>query len=232
MPSNDFCTKDKVTTFCSDLIDTEIKRRNFQASGEVFNPCEITQCDRRILFRTKGYPEEFTVKQKVDGWLQQQTHNACKDKWLNFFSYSIKANTIERDVTRADINYNLYGVLDAVMKIGDLPIVLMIKPVYDRIFQKVVAEGAIRKHVVEQMVKMWLAEIPHGLILYDNLETGAYTLFHVTPFKPLLEAIRKKCTKLNLVRLKGGLAQRAYKAKALECSVCEFNKRCWETENQ
>lgn len=232
MANSDFAKQDKLTSFFTDLITNEIKRRNLETFEEVFNPCEITQCDRRILYRAEGYPKEIGEEQKVSNWLQQQTNKALKDKWLAFFSSCVKVNSLDRDVIRADTNYNLYSVIDAILKIGDLSLVLTIKPVNKDDFQKVVKEGAFRKHVVEQMVNMWLAEISNGILLYGNLDSGTYLLFHVTPYQPLLHSISRKCENLRNLKLKGQLAPRVYKVKSKECFSCEFNQRCWKAENQ
>ena len=78
------------------------------------------------------------------------------------------------------------------------------------------------------MLKMWLVEISHGIILYENRETNEICLYHVTPHPQLLESAKKKCQSLQLFKMQGVRPKRAYKNdKEKECLSCEFKITCW-----
>jgi hypothetical protein len=221
--NGEIAIKDNVTEIFSNIIIEENKRRNFDFSREVFNSCCLTECDRRILYKSRGEALEITLEfDKID------TQEAIKNKWNNFFSKSIKFSLLDKDVIVADCNYNLKGKIDGVLKIGNANFAVMIKALSEKDFVNA-EKNAFRKDVIETMVNMWLLEINDGILIYENKNDNKLSLYHIIPFVQLIEACKKKCLSMLNFKMKGDLPNRPYKNNSSkECSICEFKTKCWE----
>lgn len=219
-----FAVKDPVADEFFRIIICENKRRNLKISREVFNSAYLTECDRRILYRSRGEKTEDKLPIGIDDG------ESLKNKWSNFFEKSIKINMIRKAFLVADCNYNIAGDIDNVVKIGDVFFVVMIKDLPSKDFNR--AENkAFRKDVVETMINMWLSEIQNGILIYEDRNTGIFSVYHIVPYVQIIEACKKKCLKMVAFKMKGGLPERPYKNNdEKECAMCEFKKVCWETK--
>lgn len=224
MPNKPFIKKDNVTDFFNGEINNEIKRRNFDFFHEIFNPNNITECERRILYRARGEKN----KQSHNIFFEIDTQEAVKNKWLNFFKKSLSIKLLDRDVVVADCNFNLTGKVDGILKANNSIFVLIVRALNSKDFIRITEKGALRKHIVELMVYMWLAEIKDGIILYENKDNQEFCLYHVVPYLPILEASRKKCMQLLEHKIKGTMPTQPYKNQdEPECTICEFKDKCW-----
>jgi len=218
-----FAIKDQVTNTFSQIVFDENKRRSLDISREVFNSAYLTECDRRILYRARGEQalkhSEFSI---IDG------RDSTKNKWSTFFSKSLKINLLEKDLLVADCNYNITGIIDSVIKIGNAVFVVMIKDLSSKEFSRV-EKRAFRKDIVETMINMWLSEIQNGILLYENRDTGVFSAYHIIPYVQIIEACKNKCLKMVGLKIKGGLPEKPYKNnEEKECQMCEFQTKCWE----
>ena len=95
-------------------------------------------------------------------------------------------------------------------------------------FEEISKEGANKKHVVELMLQMWMAEKEHGALIYENRDSLEWEIFHVTPFPPLLRDAKNKCAEMLEYKMQGTLPSRPYKDKSSnECTKCNFLDNCW-----
>jgi len=219
-----FVKKDEWTKDIHGLIKDEIKRRNFVKNNEVYNPTQITECPRRIIYRARGtkVDQNYSYQQDV---IREYT----KNKWVDFLDSFSGIKVVARDVVTADCNYNLNGKIDAILKIKDCIFVLLVKVLSEDEYSKVNEEGSIKRHVIELMLLMWLSEVKNGLLLYENKNTQDYNIFHILPYKSIITSAKNKCLQLFGNQIKGTIPLRPYKEKNnRECIVCEYQTICWE----
>ena len=219
-----FVKKDDLTKDLHGVIKDEIKRRNFAKNNEIYTPVQITECPRRIIYRARGT--------KVDqnySYVEETAREYIKNKWIAFFDSLNGIKIADRDIVAADCNYNLTGKIDAILKINDCLFVLLIKSLSEKDYSKVNEDGAIKRHVIEIMLLMWLSEVKHGILLYENKNTQDYNIFHVLPYKAIITSAKNKCLKLLGNQMKGTIPPRFYDDdSARECTICEYKSVCWE----
>jgi hypothetical protein len=79
MLNNSFVKQDKLTSFFQEIIASEIKRRIPKNFVEGFNPCNITECDRRIFYKSTGetpiIPEKISLYHVLEKRSQEATKN-------------------------------------------------------------------------------------------------------------------------------------------------------------
>lgn len=221
--NGEIAVRDMATESFEKIIIEENKRRNFDFSREVFNTSCLTECDRRILYKSRGEILETLLDfSKIDA------QEATKNKWNSFFSKSIKISLIDKDVVVADCNYNLKGKIDGVLKIGNANFAVMVKALSNNDFINA-EKRAFRKDVIETMVNMWILEINDGIVIYENKDTNKFSLYHILPFVQLIEACKKKCLSMLNFKMKGEFPDRPYKNNdSKECLICEFKTKCWK----
>lgn len=209
--------QNEITEALESEIKNEIKRRKMSISSGIFIPSRLTECDRRILYRSNG--EKIDENRFVKEFLLDQNEKYVKNKWIDFFTNSIKIKMIEKNLVVADCNYNITGVVDCIIKKGNAEFVVLIKK----------QDGEPRrKDVIELMAYLWMAEKPHGILIYDSNNSDKLSLYHVKLFAPIIMAISKKCRKLMDNKMKGELPDRPYdNEKSPECLECEFKLKCW-----
>lgn len=219
-----FSKKDILTGLMEKTIESEIKSRNFKFNNEVFYSCSITECERRIIYRANGVKSE-TAPSVMEAYSQQ----AVKNKWITFFSDSKKLKLIEKNLTVADCSVNLIGKVDGVLKLGDLLMIFMVHGLSSEEYNIICERGARRKQIAEIMINMWLAEIPHGIIIYENKNNNEFCFYHVEPYEPIIESVRKKCLNMINFKMLGIIPTQPYKNKeSKECNMCEFVNTCWK----
>jgi hypothetical protein len=216
-----YSRKDEITEVLDAEIKNEIKRRKIPFYYGIFTPSRLTECDRRILYRANG--EVIEENRLIEDFLLNRNEEYVKNKWIDFFSNSIKIKLLEKKLVVADCNYNIAGTLDCIIKKGNAEFVVLIKK----------QDGEPRrKDVIELMVYLWLAEKSHGVLIYDSNNSNKFILYHVKIFEPIIIAISNKCKKLIETKMKGELPDRPYKnEKNNECFECEFKLKCWQEIN-
>jgi len=212
-----YSKKDEVTEILDEEIKNEIKRRKIAFSSGIFIPSRLTECERRILYRSCG--ENVDENRFIEDFLLNQNEKYLKNKWIDFFESSIKIKMIEKNLVVSDCNYNITGTIDCIIKKGNTEFVVLIKK----------QDGEPRrKDIIELMSYLWLIEKPHGLLIYDSNNSDKFSLYHVKIFVPIIIAISKKCRKLIDNKIKGEVPDRPYKSKeSPECLECEYNVKCW-----
>ena len=212
-----YSKKDEITDIFDNEIDNEIKRRKLPFSSGIFNPNKLTECDRRLLYRSNG--EDIGEDRFREYFLLEQNEKCVKNKWIVFLENSIKIKVIEKNIVVSDCNYNITGAIDCIIKKGNAEFVVLIKN----------HDGEPkRKDIIELMIYLWLVEKTHGILIYDSNISDKYNLYHIKIFPSIIVTITNKCKKIIERKMKGEIPDRPYKnAKSSECLECEFNVKCW-----
>ena len=136
---------------------------------------------------------------------------------------------VQQKVLAYDANYGITDVIDCVVRYKDNLMVVNIQPVSNDEFLAVQKKGALRRHVVEIMIQMWLTEIQGGILIYENRDNNDFVMFHVKEYGPVIESVKKKCRLMVGYKVKGSLPDRPYqyKNRGEECRECEFVGECW-----
>jgi hypothetical protein len=145
-----YSKKDDVTEIFNNEINNEIKRRKTLFFSGIFIPSRLTECGRRILYRSRG--EKIDENRFREDFLINQNEKYLKNKWIDFFENSIKIKMLEKNLVVSDCNYNITGTIDCIIKKGNTEFVVLIKK----------QDGEpVRKDVIELMTYLWLIEKPH-----------------------------------------------------------------------
>jgi len=215
-----YSKKDEITQVIENEIKNEIKRRNLAFSSGIFIPSRLTECDRRIFYHSIG--TKIEDDRFVEDFLAEQTEKYVKNKWIDFFSSSIKITLVEKNLVVTDCNYNITGTVDCIIKKGNTEFVVLIKN----------QDGEPkRKDIIELMTHLWLTEKPHGLLIYNPNNSHEFNVYRVKIFMPIIMAITKKCKKIIEIKMKGEMPNRQYKSDmSKECVQCEYKSKCWSGE--
>ena len=217
-----FVKTDEVTSLFDSLIQKENDSKLSIFPSCVFHPSHLTECHRRIIYRANG------CKHNLNSYLVTIDDNFTIKKWVEYFSKCKSIKMVGSNVVVADGHYNISGNVDTILNINDCNYVIKIQPVCEDNFEQINTKGAIKKHVVELIVYMWLTELKDGILLYENKNTNKYVVFHIKPYDPIIKAVLKKCLALMENKIQGILPERPYKVvDANECKLCEFSKQCW-----
>lgn len=215
-----------IIDFLHEHIENSFSHRNYEVNGEVYNSCEITECDRRLLFRVNNtetsikYSRKYNIDQK-----------AIKDKWISILSGINEIHIKEKYYLVADCNYNLSGLVDCIAKVGKKHVVFSIWQIPTEKYNNISASNykIVRKNIVDILVKMWLSELKHGILILEDSSTNQYKILHITPYEPVIQSVCSKCKKLEEYRLFSKLPDRSYKnSDNVECKLCEYKDICWK----
>ncbi len=219
-----FVKKDQVTTRLEQIIDGEICARSKESPKTTFSPDIITECPRKLIYGVMGNNKQ----NESTFYLKISSDIYTKKKWIEYFSKFKSIKLLESNLVAADCNYNMSGMIDAVISVDDVPFVVKIFPVSEERFLTIRSKGASKKDVIEVLIYMWLAELKHGLVIYENENTHKYEVFDVEPYKPIIIAVKNKCLMLSECKIKGEIPEKPYKTKtAKECRSCSFLNKCW-----
>jgi hypothetical protein len=223
-----FVKKDDISLSIDSNIDLSIadRFRNIYPTSS-FDPSRVTDCPRRMIYRVNGNKQDF-----FDTYMDSISVSMAKTRWLDFFDKCKFIRKVERNLTIADCHYNISGCIDATLKIDNIIYITKIQSVNDFDFSQIKSKGAFKKHVIEVVVYLWLAEKKDGLLFYENKNTHEHLTFHVSPYQSIIKSVTEKCTNLIDCKMKGIIPKRPYKTKdGNECSKCEYRKTCWEDKN-
>ena len=221
---NKFAKKDALTERVEDGIKKEKKRRDSVKNIELFHPSQLTECTRKSIYRVYGEPYELDV-------FEAEHQKYAKQKWLDFFETSRIAKLIDTDIDAADTTYNLASRVDGILRIGELTFVILIKSLSTEEFQRIKEQEIHRRDIVELILDMWLVEVHHGLLLYEDRTTNEITTFHILPYPSIINAACRKCRELYDNKIKGIIPERPYDSPdSKECLTCNFKETCWNRE--
>jgi len=219
-----FVCRDETSKSMEELVsDLKSISPDFPIDSSFF-PSQITECPRRIIYRVRG--TTYISKESIFKCVKKESF---KNKWISLLEKSKSIKVLHKDVIASDCNYNLYSKADCVINLkGDILAVKSIQVTKDE-FNQVYKKGAMKKHVIEMVVYIWLLEVDSGLIIYESEEEDFY-IFHIKPYKSIINSVIDKCTKLCDFKLKGQIPNRPYKLESKECEVCEYKSLCWKNK--
>lgn len=189
-----------------------------------FNPDEITECGRKIVFKT--YQTHKTISNS-----ENYANKYVKEKWADILNNTQGIRIIDKNVIVADCNYNIQSSVDFVASLTEhngLDIIIYIKSLPTINFE---TKGNIysRKDIVRVMIDLWLIEMNNGFIIYENRNTLDCHIYRIIPSLAIINAVKSKCLSLFSNCSHGTVPNRPYKdSSTKECQMCEFLKKCWE----
>jgi hypothetical protein len=213
----DFVKRDQFSTFLQEGVDKVIKSGYNDINSEIVSSSEVTQCDRRIYYSLVGVDQ--LKKQSIRIHKKALIH-----KWSSILGKIKGFELVGTGVTVADHNHSVTADIDVVGKLHDRPVAIMVVEVDDETFQN---DKAVRKHVVDIMSQMWMAEVNDGFLVYENILSKKFSMFHILPNVSVLNAVKQKLKGLQEKKMLGILPDRKYEAFAKECRECRFTERCW-----
>lgn len=201
---------------------SENKRRNFPFNAEIFSPERSTECERKILYDIYGSKQIISDK--------SEDANSLRDKWISLMMRMPDVILHGVDVEFSDMKYSLSGKVDMVLEFEkwEIKTIATVRATTKDLILKMRDKGPIRKHLIIDNVCMWLSEIPHSIMIYEDVKNKEIEVFHCVPYNPIIEEVREKFAKISDLKLKGLLADRPYKKQERECLSCSHKEKCWE----
>jgi len=229
---NKFVKQD--TKFLSKIknsIKIEIKKRDFQFNNEIYNIKHLTECPRRIAYRSSGSlkPERTLEHDCEEAFWLQQSLKYTKQKWVNILSDSLGIKIIDSFVIAADSNYNIAGTVDAIIRCENYVGAVIIDELETDEYIKAQEQGGLRRQIIEVMAAAWLAEVSHGILICENRNTHEYFMSHVIAHDLILNGIKNKFKELMEHKiLQTDIPVRPYNDDDnKECKNCEYRNPCW-----
>lgn len=224
-----FVCRDEVSKLMEESVDS-LRNYSLFSPDSSFHPSQITECPRRLIYRVNGTSAGMYVGNSPYESVEKESF---KNKWLALLEKVKSVKILHKDAIASDCNYNLYSIVDAVINIkGDIFAVKAIQTYGDEM-DEVRNKGAMKKHVIEMVLNIWLLEVDGGILIYDSKENYGHCMFHIKPYKPIVESVTEKCKKLCNFKLMGQMPNRPYKSKAYkECIACEYRGLCWENKKE
>ena len=215
---SNFATKNDSSLYVGKLLNEANDKRE-KVLRTTFDPLEITECDRRLIYRIMGEQEKKTNLELI-----------CKDflkkKWVEYFK-KINIKVIEKNLVCSDCNYNLVGNVDIVIQLKGLITIVKVHIVDNQKFLTVMEDGPFKKHIIDLMTNIWLSETDAGLLIYENRIDNRFSIFDVNQYDPIIRSVQKKCLNLLTHKTLGKFPVRSYKnATSFECEKCEFKEQC------
>ena len=226
--NTEFSSNDALAQAFDENIRKVIKKKNdIFFKKDVFDPSYITECPRKLIFRALHIDEDIddkilSIKLNIESNLQ---------KWLDLLDKCSKIRVLDNDVLVADGRLNLTSHLDFIIsyKGAECEDLLGVK-IVPFVFNSDDV-SPLRKHIVDLMTCVWMADLKQGILVYDNIVSGEFKTFHVKVHDPIINAVKSKCEKLVCHQILGTLPQRPYKsAQEIECRKCGFSKVYWQTK--
>jgi hypothetical protein len=221
---NKITSKDHyLCSLLKDQIDKKIKKGNSVYNFEVFNSSQITECPRRILYRSYGF---YTEKENNNDLINNHL-KYVRNKWVDFLFKCSDIKIKKRNFIAADSHYNVFCEIDAIICIDDKNCVFMVEELDNISYESFNNNGLPRKLIVKMISAMWLSEVDNGIILCDN--SKEYFLCHVSMHNSILNSIKSKCRQMFSDKVMQKIPDRPYKDKNnLECNNCEYCIECWK----
>jgi hypothetical protein len=206
------------------LFLDENKKRSSNFHQGSLDPRYITQCKRRQAYRFFGEKKEGDKL-----YFDICHHLAIVDKWVNYFKDCKKTHVVEEHAIVADSELNLKGIADVLIQYEEIIHGVNIRSVNSETFSKIQEKGGRRKDVIDLMACIWMAEVPFGILIYENNESQEIEVFEVKKSDLIINEVQDICRELVPYQLRGNLPNRDYKdSTSAECSVCEYRNVCFK----
>ena len=217
-----FVKQDGISISLSKDLHADNEKRSNANKRTVFNPSQITQCPRRMFYRTRG------IEHKCDNsFLEEISLKSLADKWIYRFKKCNSIKLIDEHILVAHAQYNLNGTVDAYVEFINEMYMVKVKPAN---INEIKDKGAKRKDVVEVVTYLWMAELQDALLIYDDMAGRGYEIFHVEPYAPIINTVKNKCSNLIQSQLSGVEPPRlkgvTVSSEVEECYNCEHSYTC------
>jgi len=230
MPNRPFVAQDAAATLLNDNASNFSRDKAKQKIVRTFDPQSLTECGRKLSYLTtitdgKEHKLNLTNEESL-------ANRYTKIKWIDILGNLKDIRVLDSWVVACDIGYNLVTKVDCVIQmdsLDELQSVVSIKSASSDEFKKIQDKGPHRKDIVAIMTDMWLIEIAHGIIIYENRDNLEFMINSILPERAIINSVKSKAKELYHHKINGTIPNQPYKDKSSkECSNCEFSKRCWE----
>jgi len=143
----EFIKIDEHSELLRTAIDQENSRKSTPSINSSFDPAQLTECPKRILYRCGG-----TSHYSISSHLDIQSLASSKRNWVDFCEKCRGVKVLDRNVITADYEFNVTGQVDAIIRMDSEIYVVQIKPICTEDFKDVKQKGAAKKDVIETMV--------------------------------------------------------------------------------
>lgn len=223
MKKLDFVKEDAQSNIFDQYLTNEFQNKLVKRETESIETSHITECPRRLMYAADGEKGEYRETR-----LKAHTREFTRKMFVNRLGKNGLMKVVGEFIEVSDCNYNLIGRIDIALKHKDVLYLVQLYSLNNSSFEHILKEGPARKHVVEVVMNQWLAEGGEPIIIYENWCTGAHKVYHVKPYRPIIDAAKNKSRKLIDGKLTGIMPDRAYDSvEASECQSCEYNSLCW-----
>jgi len=218
-----FIKEDDTSRFFDSYLCNEFQNKFVKREIESIETSHLTECPRRLCYAASGEKEESTKTR-----LEELAQEFARKKFASMLGKNGLMKIVGESVEVSDCNYNLIGRIDIALKHKTVLYLVQVYSLSSAKFQHILEEGPSRKHIVEVIMNHWLAEQGEPIIIYENRDTGDYKIYHVLPYKPIIDSAKAKSLELINGKLTGEIPDKPYdNAKALECIDCEYRNLCW-----
>lgn len=218
-----FVFTDEITKSIVTHEKNENKRRNSAFNVEVFSPERSTECERKLLYEIYG--------NKISEGYVSESLNTLRHKWASLMMRMPNVILHGVDVEFADVKYNLSGKVDMVLEFENrsLKAIGTVREIDAEMMAKIRQKGPIRKDVVTDNLYMWMSEIPHAIMIYEDSQNKEIEVFHALPYNAIIATAREKFGRIAEHKIRGTLIDKPYEnAETRECQSCEYRTECWK----
>lgn len=218
---SDFISLDEIAKTLTETVEKALSSRSIIDS--TFSANKLTECPRRLIYRSQ-YQGQLS-----SGCFRDIGHQiAIKKKWVSYLDSCKDVKMIKKDIAVCDVKLNIKGNIDCVLEFKDQKFIVNIYGVNHGKFQKIKDKKSLKKDMVAMMACMWMSEIKDGLLIYEDNDNQDYVFYHVSYYRPIVNSIQEKFSRLIMNSITGEIPNRSYEdKKSEECCECEFNKKCW-----
>jgi hypothetical protein len=217
-----FVKQDRISIALSGDLAKDNEKRSSENKGTVLKPSQITQCPRRMFYRSQGIEHECD-----NSFAEGCSLKALADKWIYMLGKCNSVNVVDEHIVVAHAKYNLSGSIDAYVEFDGYMFMVKVKPTD---IDRVRLTGAKRKDVVEVVTYLWMTELKDALLIYEDINGSGYKIFHIEPYAPIINTVKSKCSSLINSQLSGVEPPRLKGVtetdEVSECKRCEHSYKC------
>ena len=222
-----FVFQDELCEIIKTHEKSENKRRNRASNREIYSPDRATECERKMLY------EIFNGKSDILADCGEDAGDSfiLQHKWASLMMRMDGVILHGVSVPVNDAKYNLSGQIDMLLEFENrnMKAIDMVRSVYPEEMSQIKLKGPFRKHVVSDMINMWMIEIPNGIMIYEDQLNKDIEIFHVVAYNPIINRAKEKFLEMERFRMMGQVMDRPHKdPNDKECVSCLFKQKCWE----
>lgn len=211
---------DEAIKFAADQLtgisgSQRLRKKMFRASA-------AHDCKRKQIMNIVGVPKREEIESRLAGIFQ--TGNFLHLKWQMSGLTEGWLTKAEVPVDREDLNAG--GTMDGVVYTGGG---FEFKSINDRGFNRVTTYGPLEAHIAQVHNYMYLGDIDHFCVVYENKNTGEWREFKVPRNEELILAAKFGFEQLNAMYEEKTLPDPLSECKAKEGSTyrnCPFRDVC------